>query len=181
MKPRAGPSLPPPTPAPLAAPRHSLGASQSMQKLLPRTVRTACTASAGFWFPSRVCHGGGGRDGAAGQPRGRPRPPSRPAPARAPTPTLSLALRQPCRLARIWACTLCTHSSRSSAVEASKCHVWPVRDTTTNSNDSSASVGDGSVRRHRGGRLVGAQAQTRHCHASARPRRPGPAPLANPS
>lgn len=63
MKPRAGPSLPPPTPAPLAAPRHSLGASQSMQKLLPRTVRTACTASAGFWFPSRVCHGGAGETG----------------------------------------------------------------------------------------------------------------------
>lgn len=42
------------------APRHSLGASQSMQKLLPRTVRTACTASAEFWFPSRVCLAGRG-------------------------------------------------------------------------------------------------------------------------
>lgn len=54
-------------------------------------------------------------------------------------PTLFLLLSQPCRLARIWLSMAWTQSSRSSDVEASKSHVWPVRDTMMNSNGSSGS------------------------------------------
>lgn len=53
--------------------------------------------------------------------------------------TLFLLLSQPCRLARIWLSMAWTQSSRSSDVEASKSHVWPVRDTIMNSNGSSGS------------------------------------------
>lgn len=54
--------------------------------------------------------------------------------------TLFLLLSQPCRLARIWLSMACTQSSRSSDVEASKSHVWPVRDTMMNSKGSSGSA-----------------------------------------
>lgn len=53
--------------------------------------------------------------------------------------TLFLLLSQPCRLARIWLSMAWTQSSRSSDVEASKSHVWPVRETIMNSNGSSGS------------------------------------------
>lgn len=71
--------LPRSHPAPAPPAPHSLGASQSMQKLLPRTVRTACTARAAFWFPSRVCameEARGGRSVSRPPglpPQGRPR------------------------------------------------------------------------------------------------------------
>lgn len=53
--------------------------------------------------------------------------------------TLFLLLSQDCKLARIWLSTAWTHASRSSYVVASKCHVWPVRDTMINSKFSSCS------------------------------------------
>lgn len=54
-------------------------------------------------------------------------------------PTLFFMLSQDCRLAKIWLSMAVTHSSLSSNVDASKCHIWPVRDTMVNSNDSSDS------------------------------------------
>lgn len=53
--------------------------------------------------------------------------------------TLFLLLSQDWRLARIWLSMAWTHASRSSYVVASKCHVWPVRDTMINSKFSSCS------------------------------------------
>lgn len=61
----------PPRPQPRRPP-HSLGASQSIQKLLPRTVRTACTARAALWFPTRVCTAGETGGGAGGRSVTRP-------------------------------------------------------------------------------------------------------------
>lgn len=55
--------------------------------------------------------------------------------------TLFLTLSQDCRLAKIWLSMACTHSSRSSYVDASKFHVWPVSDTMMNSKESSCSAG----------------------------------------
>lgn len=52
-----------------------------------------------------------------------------------------LTLSQDCRLAKIWLSMACTHSSRSSYVDASKFHVWPVSDTMMNSKESSCSGG----------------------------------------
>ena len=57
----------------------------------------------------------------------------------APGLTLFLLLSHDCKLARIWLSMAWTHASRSSYVVASKCHVWPVRDTMINSKFSSCS------------------------------------------
>lgn len=100
-----------------------------------------------------------------------------PTPARAstcrhhphPWPTLFLLLSQPWRLARIWLSMACTQSSRSSAVEASKSQDWPVRETTTNSKDSSCS-----------GREEGPQFPCLEPSGGSFPQNPGPSSTAVP-
>lgn len=54
--------------------------------------------------------------------------------------TLFLLLSHDCKLAKIWLSMACTQASLSSYVVASKCQVWPVRDTMINSKFSSCSV-----------------------------------------
>lgn len=54
--------------------------------------------------------------------------------------TLFFTLSQDCRLAKIWLSIAWTHNSLSSYVDASKFHVWPVKDTMMNSKESSCSV-----------------------------------------
>lgn len=117
--------------------------------------------------------------------------------------TLFLLLSHDCRLARIWLSTAWTHASRSSYVVASKCHVWPVRDTMMNSKFSSCSgtqedgggvkslalTRPGPQRRSsvlRGFWAQGARAGLAACRLQSRVRRPAapwalhPGPLAQP-
>ena len=102
---------------------------EKVKVLYPSHGLTGCTPSpAPGRFPFRISGSGFlgvGWGGGLGQA--------------APGLTLFLLLSHDCKLARIWLSMAWTHASRSSYVVASKCHVWPVRDTMINSKFSSCS------------------------------------------
>ena len=81
-----------------------------------------------------------------------------------------MLLSQDCRLARIWLSMAWTQASLSSYEVASKCHVWPVKDTMVNSKFSSCSGGQRDIGRERKrGSLLGLVAYTHLLHSYIHP------------